>query len=160
MRLLFALVWLGCLSFVLWCQVSAQPALAVALDPGDFFVLSLTLLLAPLGCGPGLLMLLRRMKSGGVNLPHAAYWFEGERRAASLERLAPYVYALSALVALFIAGMLALDVWHGQQGLRTPDAWHLLATAVFIVAILVWTFALVRAFPAPLPTKNAHGKPR
>ncbi len=149
MRALFVLGWLASLAFMALCHGRWSQALAQSLDPGDFWVLVAVGVILPWAAGPGMMPVLRRMQNGGINLPHADYWFNSERRAASLDRLAPYTDAMGLLLSVFLSTMLALDLWHGLQGQRTPVGQHLTATAAFVAATGIWTWALLHAFPAP-----------
>jgi hypothetical protein len=149
MRRLFIVGWLCSLVFVALCWLWWTAPLAVAQDAGDLAVLSGVIALLPWAAGPGLMPVLRRMKSGGVNLPHNEYWFSGERRAASLDRLGPFMDALGLMLSAFLCGMLSIDLVHGLHGHRPSEAVHMAATAAFLLVTGLWVWRVMRAFPAP-----------
>lgn len=157
-RTVFLTGWCGCLGFVAACWRQWQAAFAHS--ENGLWVLSLTIAVLPWAAGPGLLPVLGRMDRGGINLPHADHWFTGARRAASLQRLAPFMYAMGLMLALFLCALLALELRNGLQGRALPDGELLVATAVFLALTALWVLALLRAFPKPPADALAHrGKP-
>jgi hypothetical protein len=157
-RTAFLVTWFGCLGLVGLCWQQWQAALATAGE--GLPVLTLMIAVVPWAAGPGLLPVLRRMKSGGVNLPHADHWFTGERRAASLTRLAPFLDALGLMLTLFLTALLGLELWHGLQGLAMPDQAVLPAALGFLLLLAVWTWRLMRAFPAPVEPAMRASDPK
>lgn len=149
LRIAFVLGWLASMSLVGACWMGWQDVGRAGLEPGDLLALSLVTAFTPWLAGPGLLPWLRRRSSGGVNIPHAEHWFTGERRAASLDRLAPFMDAMGLMVSALLTGLLAAHIWHGEQGLKTAEAISLVVTAVFGLATVLWLVALMRAFPKP-----------
>lgn len=84
-----------------------------------------------------------------INLPHKAYWFGGEREAASRAFFAQWLRWLAVLVAVFWAFVMA-NLLHAN--LATPVRMGdvvLYETIVFLFALLGMIFWLYRRFPAP-----------
>ncbi len=154
-RTAFLVAWFGCIGVV---GTRWQPWPATFSDrEAGLLVLSLLIAVLPWATGPGLLALLRRMPSGGVNLPHASYWFSGARRSASLDRMAPFLDAMALALTLFLTGILALNATPNAAGL---EAQVLTGTALFVVWGGVWTWQLARAFPEPpIEPVKPRGKP-
>lgn len=149
LRIALVLGWLASMSLVGACWLGWQGAAATALQPGELLLLTVVTAVTPWAAGPALLPWLRRQSSGGVNIPHADHWFTGERRAASLDRLAPFMDAMGLMVCALLSSLLAARIWHGDRGLTTPEAMSLVVSAVFGLATILWVVALLRAFPRP-----------
>lgn len=127
-------------------------------EEGALWALSAMMVALPWAVGPGLLQVLRRMPSGGVNLPHAEYWFAGERRPASLDRLEPYLDVMALLLTVFLVAVLVLFVTE-----RTEPVVMMYSGLMFlglVIAMLggtvLWTRAVMRAFPAPDPSTRGR----
>lgn len=150
---LFLMAWVGSLALLVGLWSEGALPMARAGDRHSLIALGAVMALAPWLAGPGLLPLLRRMKSGGVNLPYAEYWFAGERRAASLERLRPYLEVFGALLAVFLGGVLLIFVGERTHvGVAAyAELIFLAATLAFLGGTVAWVRAVVRAFPAPDP---------
>ncbi len=158
-RLLFVAAWLASMGFLTVCWTVWRDLADFALKPSELATLSAIVAVAPWIAGPGLLPWLRRMDSGGVNLPHADYWFSGERRQASLTRMSPYLDVLGLMVMALLVSQLGLDLWYARQGLKAGDLLSLSILGVFLAAMAVWTIALLRAFPKPEPAVAAGEPP-
>jgi len=151
-RRLFLVTWLAgqAALYHAWTEYAAMPG--VAREHGALMVLSAVLTLMPWLAGPGILWLLRRMPSGGVNLPHAEYWFTGERRALSLDRLAPYLDGFGSWLLVFLIGVLALFIYERVDPARAASVSELLFlawTAAFLGGTVLWVRRVMAAFPAP-----------
>lgn len=150
-RRLFLVTWLVGLAALhhAWTVYGDHPA--IAREQGDLVALSVLLVVMPWTVGPGMMAVLRRLRSGGVNLPHAEYWFTGERRAASLDRLAPHLDAFGAVLIVFLAGVLALFVAERVDArAATFSALMFLAwTVAFLGSTVWWVRRVMAAFPAP-----------
>ncbi len=109
-------------------------------------------LVVPLLCGPGMVALLGRLRSGGVNLPHADYWFSGERRAASLQRLEPHLLMIATWVTLLLAALHALELLQLRD-----EHWVLIPVDLLVLALGLHTLRLMRLFPKP--PSDRHGQP-
>jgi len=150
-RRLFLVTWLGGLALVhhAWTAYAHLPE--IEQEQGALQALSAVTALMPWLSGPGVMWLLRRMESGGVNIPYAEYWFAGERRSASLDRLAPYLDLFGALLTVFLAGLLALfiseriDLRASAHSALMFLAW----TLAFLGATVWWVRRVLAAFPAP-----------
>ena len=150
---LFLAAWLGGLVLFAGLWAKWGDVAAVAADHGALITLGIVLLVTPWVAGPGLLPLLRRRDSGGVNIPHAEYWFTGERRAASLDRLRPFLEVFGAMLSAFLSAVLMVFI-----GERTDPALaqvsaliFLAATVVYLGTTVIWVRSVMRAFPAPDP---------
>lgn len=150
-RRLFLVTWLAGLALVhhAWTEYGQEPPLVA--DRAALLTLSALIAILPWAVGPGTLKLLRRMRSGGVNLPYAEYWFEGERRAASLDRLAPYLDGMAILLTVFLAAVLALFVAERiDPRVALVSAVTFLALAIaFLGGTVLWVRRVMAAFPAP-----------
>jgi hypothetical protein len=150
-RRLFLISWLAGLAMLhhTWTVYAPEPPIDA--DRADLMVLSGVMVVMPWLAGPGILLLLRRMPSGGVNLPHAEYWFAGERRAISLDRLAPYLDSFGTLLTVFLAGVLALFISE-RVDLRAASysaVMFLAWTIGFLGSTVWWVRRVMAAFPAP-----------
>lgn len=151
----FNIVWLGCLLLFF----GSSPWLPEQVgDPGKevprlFYIGLMGFLLwsTPWICGPGLVRLLRGIGSGGVNLPHADYWFEGERRAQSLVRFEPFLLELGAAMAVFLTVVSAVGHFPTEQvlGLKFGLFLTLAMGGALLTWLAVWTIRVMRAFPRP-----------
>ncbi len=153
-RRLFLVTWLAGMALLHHAWTEHGQAPAVLRDRDELIVLSLLLVLLPWLSGPGVLLLLRRMQSGGVNLPHAEYWFSGERRAASLDRLSPLLDAFGVLLVVFQSAMLALFVAE-RVDLRVQNysaVGFLALTVAFLGGTVWWVRRVMATFPAPDPS--------
>ena len=148
---LFLMAWVGSLALWggLWMRWADAPAIHA--EQGALAALGLAMLLAPWLAGPGLLPLLRRRDSGGVNLPHAEYWFSGERRSSSLDRLRPYLEVMGTLLSVFLS--MTAGVFVAE---RTDAAFNEVSAVAFLASVLmllgglvIWTRSVMRAFPPP-----------
>jgi hypothetical protein len=148
-RVLFVAAWLACLGLMGACWTVWKDLADLALKPSELPILTVVIVLAPWIAGPGLLPWLRRMESGGVNLPHADHWFSGERRAASLTRLSPYLHVMGLMVMALLAAQIGLDLWYAHQGMKAGDLVALSMLGLFLAATAIWTLLLMRAFPKP-----------
>ncbi|MBB5205481.1 hypothetical protein HNQ51_002800 [Inhella inkyongensis] len=161
MRILFLLSWAAYLLGFGWSSFTLLPDLVG--DPGkEASRASYIALMGGIGAlsswfsGPGCMWLLRRRAKGGVNLPHAEYWFEGERRKASLDRLAPYIDALGLQVLGLLAGAHAWVVWdtlHPRAALGLGAVFA--GLGAFTLVLIIWTWRLHRAFGPP-PALDVH----
>ena len=150
---LFLMAWVGGLTLWggLWMRWADESAIQDEL--GALVTLGVVMVLAPWLAGPGLLPLLRRRDSGGVNLPHAEYWFSGERRGPSLDRLRPFLEVMGAMLSVFLSMTAVVFVAE-----RTNAAFNEVSALAFLASVLmllgglvVWTRAVMRAFPPPDP---------
>lgn len=150
-RRLFLVTWLAGLALLHHAWTAYAPLAAIEREHGALWVLSGVMVLMPWVSGPGILVLLRRMESGGVNLPHAEYWFAGERRAASLDRLAPFLDVFGALLTVFMAGVLALFISErvDPRAGAFSGLMFLAWTIGFLGAVVWWVRRVMAAFPAP-----------
>jgi hypothetical protein len=150
-RRLFLVTWLAGLAalFHAWTRYAAVPE--VAADQGALLALSLVLTGTPWMAGPGVLLLLRRMPSGGVNLPHAEYWFTGERRGSSLDRLAPYLDGFGTWLQVFLIGVLALFIYErvDPRSASLSALLFLAWTMAFLGGTVWWVRRVMAAFPEP-----------
>lgn len=153
-RRLFLVFWLSGLAFLhhAWTEYGDVPA--VLRDRSSLIALSILFVVIPWVSGPGILVLLRRMESGGVNLPHAEYWFTGERRAASLDRLSPLLDVLGILIMAFLAAVLALFVAErvDPRSLNYSAVGFLALTIAFLGGTVWWVRRVMATFPAPDPS--------
>ncbi|MBH9553017.1 hypothetical protein [Inhella gelatinilytica] len=155
MERVFNVVWVGCLLLFF----GSSPWLPEQVgDPGKemprlFYIalLGFTLWTTPWIVGPGMVRLLRGMGSGGVNLPHAAYWFEGERRAESLKRLEPYNLEVGCVTAVFLLAVSAAVHFPGEQvwGLKLGLFLTFTLTGALLLWLAAWMVRVMRAFPKP-----------
>lgn len=150
-RRLFLVTWLASLAalYQVWTQYGALPAIAD--ERGALVALSVVLTTTPWIAGPGLTYLLRRRASGGVNLPHAEYWFTGERRGPSLDRLSPYLDSFGTWLQVFLIAVLALFVFERVDP-RAASASALLflgLTMAFLGGTVWWVRRVMAAFPQP-----------
>ncbi len=157
MHALFYAVWLAHLTFFLGTanglpELVGSPGKPLSRDAYLALMGGIGLLL-PLFCGPGLLALLRRMRSGGVNLPHAAYWFTGERRAASLQRLQPHVLMIATWITLFLSALHAMELLQLRD-----ERWVIGLAGLLMLTLAAHTLRLLRLFPAPPTTPNGPDK--
>ena len=150
-RRLFLVTWLAGLALLHHVWTVYAPLPEIEPERGELWVLSCVLTLMPWASGPGVMLLLRRMASGGVNLPHAEYWFSGERRASSLDRLAPFLDVFGLLLTVFLAGVLALFIFERIDGRAATYSalMFLFWTIGFLGATVLWVRRLMAAFPAP-----------
>lgn len=150
MRILFFAVWLAHLAFIVasaaWLPEQIGPAGRQMGRTEYLAFMGAVGALVPLMVGPGMLLAQTKLERSGLNLPYAGYWFHGERRAASLQRLAPHLYGMAAWVSVFLSAQ------HGLEVLGTQESWwHWAATGVLLVAITAHVLLLRRAYPAPPP---------
>lgn len=151
---LFLMAWIGSMVLLVgvWREWADWPAIEA--EQGALIVQGVMMVVAPWLAGPGLLPLLRRRSSGGVNLPYAEYWFTGQRRASSLDRLRPYMDLMGAMMSVFLSAVLLIFV-----GERVDAAVASVSALMFLTAVVallggsvLWVRALLRAFPAPEPS--------
>ncbi|RVT87872.1 hypothetical protein [Inhella crocodyli] len=163
-RFLFLVAWVAGMGLMAAAWTAWKDLADVAFKPTELPILTVVMAVSPWIAGPGLLPWLRRMESGGINMPNADYWFSGERRAESLRRMGPYLDAMGLLVLALLAGMVALDLWHARQGQKVSDLISLSLVALFLIATALWLMALMRAFPKPpadpAAALGAHQAPR
>ncbi len=161
MHRLFKIVWLCC---VLLFFVSSLWLPERVGDPGKevpravyVVLLGFCLVSVPWFVGPGMVRLLQSMGSGGVNIPHAEYWFEGERREASLRRLAPYLLEIGGLTAVFFVAVSASVHFPGAMlfGVKLGLVLTLSLTALLMLWVAFWMVRVMRAFPKP-PTDELN----
>ena len=145
------MAWLAGLALLHHAWTVYAPLPPIEAVQGDLMVLSGVMVLTPWLSGPGILLFLRRLPSGGVNLPHAEYWFSGERRAASLDRLAPYLDVFGALLTVFLAGVMALFISEriDARAASYSAVMFLAWTTGFLGATVWWVRRVMAAFPAP-----------
>jgi hypothetical protein len=150
-RRLFLVTWLVGLAalYEAWTRYGVVPA--VAADEAALQALSVVLTATPWVAGPGVLVLLRRMPSGGVNLPHAEYWFTGERRGPSLDRLAPYLDRFGTWLQVFLIGVLALFIYErvDPRAASVSALMFLAWTMAFLGGTVWWVRRVMAAFPEP-----------
>lgn len=150
-RRLFIVTWLGGLALLhhAWSTYGDWPS--VQQDRHELWTLAVVFVLVPWLAGPGLMPLLRRMRSGGVNLPYAEYWFTGERRAPSLDRLSPYLDGMGILLNVFLAGVAALSVAErvDPRVALYSAVMFLALTIAFLGGTVWWVRRVMAAFPAP-----------
>lgn len=87
-----------------------------------------------------------------VNMPQDAkdYWFAPERRAEFGVRFQDDMEGVAALTGLLLVGTVALTTWVGRTGRDGAPWWvFVLALAVYLVAVAVWTVRLVRKYRPP-----------
>ena len=151
---LFLILWVGSLVWLYAAWTGREPAdLAQApsvMGSAQWLTMALTMVIVPWLAGPGLMLMLRRMKSGGVNLPYAEYWFSGDRRAESLNRLRPFLDVMGSMMAAFLSAVLLIEVQVRQlKFTELGDLIVLGATVMLLGGTLLWVRAVMRAFPAP-----------
>lgn len=150
-RRLFLMAWVSGLALLyhVWSVYAPLPPFDAAQT--DLMVLSGVMVVMPWLSGPGILLLLRRMPSGGVNLPYAEYWFTGERRPTSLDRLAPYLDVFGTLLTAFLAGLMALFIFErvDARAFSISAVMFLAWTIAFLGATVWWVRRVMAAFPAP-----------
>lgn len=97
-----------------------------------------------------LLAWLPRVFPGAVNLPNRAYWFEPERRDATLASLAAFAWAFGSVLSLLIAGLHWAVL---NANARTPPVLPEAAVDALLVgfagAIGVWILAWYLRFRLP-----------
>jgi uncharacterized membrane protein len=85
-----------------------------------------------------------------VNLPNRAYWFEPERREATLATLSAFAWAFGCVLTLLVAGLHWAVV---QANASTPPALAESTVdallAAFVLAIGCWVLAWVLRFRRP-----------
>jgi hypothetical protein len=93
---------------------------------------------------------LPRLFPRAVNLPNRAYWFEPERRDATLATLSAFAWAFGCVLTLFVAGLHWAVV---EANAATPPT---LAgstvnalLAAFVLAIAGWILAWILRFRRP-----------
>ena len=153
-RRLFLVTWVVSLALLQHAWSSYGDAPEILAERGALVMLSIAMVLAPWGAGPAVMVLLQRMSSGGVNLPYAEYWFTGERRPSSLDRLSPYLDGMGTLLTVFLAGVLALFVGERidpRLSLYSAVAFLGLNIA-FLGGVVWWVRRVMAAFPAPEPS--------
>lgn len=157
-RRLFLVVWAAGAALLQMAWSRYGELLQDRGEGGALWALSAMMIVLPWAVGPGLLLLLRRMPSGGVNLPHAEYWFGAERRAASLERLAPYLDVMALLLNVFLAAVLVLFVTERTEPVVMVYSGLMFLGLVmaFLGGTVLWTRAVMRAFPAPDPSTRGR----
>jgi hypothetical protein len=150
-RRLFLVMWAAGLALLHHAWTVYAPLPEIQRDIVALWALSGVMVVMPWASGPGVLLLLRRRASGGVNLPHAEYWFAGERRATSLDRLAPFLDGFGTLLTVFLAGMLALFISERiDPRANTFSALMFLGwTIAFLGGAVWWVRRVMAAFPAP-----------
>lgn len=87
-----------------------------------------------------------------VNMPQDAkdYWFAPERREEFGVRFRDDMEGFAALTGLLLVATLALTTWVGRTGRDGAPWWmFVLALAVFLVAVAVWTVRLLRKYRPP-----------
>ena len=155
MERVFHLIWTLSLALLFGCSPLLPDQVG---DPGKelprlayLALMGFLLLTTPWICGPGMVKLLRGMDSGGVNLPHASYWFEGERRAASLLRFEPYLYELGVAVTLLLGAVATMPLWQATLDAFQPlgGDWALVWIGGLLLWLAVWACRVMRAFPRP-----------
>lgn len=158
---LFLVAWLCSLAGYGWAWTHWRDGLSPEGDQTALVVLGVVMVVAPWMAGPGLLPLLRRRASGGVNLPYAEYWFTGERRSASLDRLRPYLEVMGTMMSAFLTGILMIFIGERvDQALWSVSALLFLTVVVmFLGASVMWVRAVMRAFPAPEPSTRGASSP-
>lgn len=165
MAQLYRLLWLSYWVAFVWSSIAYLPEQVGA--PGK--ALSREAYMALIGglgafvtllCGPLTMAHLRARASGGVNLPHAQHWFEGERRQASLDRLEPFMLTLSLLLIGLFAGLHGIEIWNALHApARLAEAWVMLPIGLNLLAGGIWTWRLLRAFGPPPPESSAPQLP-
>lgn len=150
-RRLFLVTWVVGLVLLrqAWTEYADLPEFAR--ERSSLWAVSVVLTVTPWVAGPGVMWLLRRMPSGGVNLPHAEYWFTGERRGPSLDRLAPYLDAFGTMLIVFLAGVLALFISEriDPRAASLSALMFLAWTVGFLGGASWWVRRVMAAFPAP-----------
>jgi uncharacterized membrane protein len=93
---------------------------------------------------------LPRVFPRSVNLPNRAYWFEPERRGATLATLAAFAWAFGCVLTLLVAGLHWAIV---QANSATPPALEESTVnsllAAFVLAIACWILAWRLRFRRP-----------
>jgi uncharacterized membrane protein len=89
-----------------------------------------------------------------VNMPRRSkeYWFAPERRAEFRVRFGDDLEGFAALTGVLMTGALVLTTWVATTG-RDGAPWWAFAvpTAAYVVATVVWTVRLLRAYRPPDP---------
>lgn len=150
-RRLFLVTWLVGLAalYKAWTEHAAAPA--VQAEQGALVALSAVLIVTPWMAGPGVLWLLRRRPAGGVNLPHAEYWFTGDRRGPSLDKLSPFLDGFGTWLQVFLIGVLALFVYErvDPRAASVSAVLFLAWTMAFLGGTVWWVRRVMAAFPQP-----------
>lgn len=157
-RRLFLVTWLASLALVAHCWMEYAHFSQVLRDREGLLGLSMVIGLMPWVAGPAMLLVLRRMESGGVNLPHAEYWFTGGRRAASLDRLSPYLDGMGTLLSAYLSAVLALFISErvDERAESVSAVLFLAATLAFLGGTVWWVRRVMRAFPEPESTTRGR----
>ncbi|WP_374435654.1 hypothetical protein [Inhella sp.] len=155
MQRFFTIVWLGCLLLFFVSSFWLPERVG---DPGKevpravyVVLMGFCLVSVPWFVGPGMVRLLQGKGSGGVNIPHAEYWFEGQRREASLRRLEPYLLEIGCLTAVFLVAVSASTHFPGALflGMKLGLVVTLGLTALLLLSVALWMLRVKRAFPKP-----------
>jgi uncharacterized membrane protein len=103
---------------------------------------------------PALTRLVTRGDGTWVNMPQRSkdYWFAPERREEFRVRFGDDIEEFSAITGVLLTAVVAISTWVGTSG-RDGVPWWVLAglTAAYVVAMVVWTVRLLRAYRPPGP---------
>jgi hypothetical protein len=94
----------------------------------------------------GIFYSIRYFPSSVINLPHREYWLAPERRTETMEVMFRAGIWLAIFISVFmlVIHLLVVDANRSQPVRLSSFVWLLLA--IFLVAVLFWTIALIQRF--------------
>lgn len=153
MRWLFDIAWLGLGLFIaatagLLPAEVGEPARRMTREA--YLLTTLALALAVPWASTRGAVLIGRLWPQRINLPHKHHWMAPAQREASLDWLQQHSFGLGLMIVLVQAGAHYLELQRGQPGWPAPgETGMIVALLLFAAALIVWTRAIYRRFPAP-----------